>query len=338
MKRGRALPSASSLFSEASRAKRPTWTLLKAKNKQLRGGFADKALLARLWREYRAGCQEVDRCRQQVVDGVVAALSEDGALHVELFGSNAQGLAIASSDVDLYCALDDCETVRQRILDQCPAARDIQVISNARIPIVKFVVNDISFDVVCGNRDELEHGRAITKWIRSAMERTAGLADAIRFMKRWARCRGLLVPRRGTLPSLAILVLAARQKCKAGTSSDEQSVEIIAGAFATIAEGNLLTNLLYDRDAPSATLVAGAESERIERLQTEHDDFAGTGFGTRMFILDPIIGTINLARFVDDRTITRIRDAFREAHDHLLQATADDNVFERLARSPSGIE
>ncbi|XXQ31649.1 polymerase nucleotidyl transferase domain-containing protein [Plasmodiophora brassicae] len=338
MKRGRALPSASSLLSEASRAKRPTWTLLKAKNKQLRGGFADKALLARLWREYRAGCQEVDRCRQQVVDGVVAALSEDGALHVELFGSNAQGLAIASSDVDLNCALDDCETVRQRILDQCPAARDMQVISNARIPIVKFVVNDISFDVVCGNRDELEHGRAITKWIRSAMERTAGLADAIRFMKRWARCRGLLEPRRGTLPSLAILVLAARQKCKAGTSSDEQSVEIIAGAFATIAEGNLLTNLLYDRDAPSATLVAGAESERIERLQTEHDDFAGTGFGTRMFILDPIIGTINLARFVDDRTITRIRDAFREAHDHLLQATADDNVFERLARSPSGIE
>jgi non-canonical poly(A) RNA polymerase PAPD5/7 len=130
---------------------------------------------------------------------------------VRVFGSFATGLYLPSSDVDVVVLNSGCQARHDRLkalakaLTRSGLAKNIQVIANARVPIIKFVETrsnipfDISFDVA--------NGPEAADFIKAAMEALPPLRPLCLVLKIFLQQRELNEVYQGGIGSYALLVM-----------------------------------------------------------------------------------------------------------------------------------
>ncbi|XP_059301184.1 uncharacterized protein LOC132053251 isoform X1 [Lycium ferocissimum] len=158
----------------------------------------------------------------------------------EVFGSFKTGLYLPTSDVDLVILGSDIRSPQiglqalSRALSQKGVAKKIQVISKARVPIIKFVEKksgisfDISFDV--------ENGPKAAEFIKDAMSSWPPLRPLCLILKVFLQQRELNEVYTGGIGSYALLVMliAMLQNHRSGQASAEQNLGILLVNFFDI--------------------------------------------------------------------------------------------------------
>nr|XP_016498763.1 PREDICTED: non-canonical poly(A) RNA polymerase PAPD5-like [Nicotiana tabacum] len=158
----------------------------------------------------------------------------------EVFGSFKTGLYLPTSDVDLVILGSDIRSPQlglqalSRALSQKGVAKKIQVISKARVPIIKFVEKksgisfDISFDV--------ENGPRAAEFIKDAMSNWPPLRPLCLILKVFLQQRELNEVYTGGIGSYALLVMliAMLQNHRNGQASPEQNLGILLVSFFDI--------------------------------------------------------------------------------------------------------
>ncbi|MEV7506927.1 poly(A) polymerase [Streptomyces sp. NPDC091201] len=156
----------------------------------------------------------------------------DGA-RVHVAGSRRMGCALPGADLDLVAVLPgdpDTGEVRRRLASALPEAARMREVTGARVPGLRFRVGALSVDLVLVAAGEADPAGAVAR--RATLGGAAAVAlsavsdaDAVReavgadhaafaalarWVKAWARARGLDAAPFGGLPGLAWSVLAAR--------------------------------------------------------------------------------------------------------------------------------
>ncbi|MCD7464276.1 hypothetical protein HAX54_052376 [Datura stramonium] len=158
----------------------------------------------------------------------------------EVFGSFKTGLYLPTSDVDLVILRSEIRSPQiglqalSRALSQKGVAKKIQVISKARVPIIKFVEKksgiafDISFDV--------ENGPKAAEFIKDAMSSWPPLRPLCLILKVFLQQRELNEVYTGGIGSYALLVMliAMLQNHRNGQASVEQNLGILLVNFFDI--------------------------------------------------------------------------------------------------------
>ncbi|CAN4117708.1 unnamed protein product [Withania somnifera] len=158
----------------------------------------------------------------------------------EVFGSFKTGLYLPTSDVDLVILGSEIRSPQiglqalSRALSQKGVAKKIQVISKARVPIIKFVEKksgisfDISFDV--------ENGPKAAEFIKDAMSSWPPLRPLCLILKVFLQQRELNEVYTGGIGSYALLVMliAMLQNHRNGQASAEQNLGILLVNFFDI--------------------------------------------------------------------------------------------------------
>ncbi|CAN4087390.1 unnamed protein product [Withania somnifera] len=158
----------------------------------------------------------------------------------EVFGSFKTGLYLPTSDVDLVILGSEIRSPQiglqalSRALSQKGVAKKIQVISKARVPIVKFVEKrsgisfDISFDV--------DNGPKAAEFIKDAMSSWPPLRPLCLILKVFLQQRELNEVYTGGIGSYALLVMliAILQNHRNGQASAEQNLGILLVNFFDI--------------------------------------------------------------------------------------------------------
>ncbi|MGW1894840.1 poly(A) polymerase [Streptomyces sp. NPDC002004] len=161
---------------------------------------------------------------------IAQALGE-GVVHV--VGSRRMGCASAHADLDLVAALPgsvDMADVQARVTAAVPDATRMRQVTGARVPGLRFTVDDLDVDLVVvatgpvspedavALRTELGDAGAVAlsavsdadAIVDAAGGHRAAFARLARQVKAWARARGLDSAPFGTVPGLGWSVLAAR--------------------------------------------------------------------------------------------------------------------------------
>ncbi|NP_001315985.1 nucleotidyltransferase family protein [Solanum lycopersicum] len=158
----------------------------------------------------------------------------------EVFGSFKTGLYLPTSDVDLVILGSEIRSPQiglqalSRALSQKGVAKKIQVISKARVPIIKFVEKksgisfDISFDV--------ENGPKAADFIKDAMSSWPPLRPLCLILKVFLQQRELNEVYTGGIGSYALLVMliAMLQNHRNGQASVEENLGILLVNFFDI--------------------------------------------------------------------------------------------------------
>lgn len=187
---------------------------------------------------------------RQVVAGLRGALPE-AVVHV--VGSRRFGCALPGADLDLVLAVPgtvDVPAARTRVAVALPAAAGLRPVVGARVPGLRFAVEDLTVDMAVvasgdvppveavARRAELGGSAAIALSAVSdadALRAVVG-ADRTRFIrlarqvKAWAYARGLDSAPFGGLPGLAWSVLVARTVL-AGRNTDRADSRALLGRF-----------------------------------------------------------------------------------------------------------
>ncbi|KAL6766406.1 TRF4 [Auxenochlorella protothecoides x Auxenochlorella symbiontica] len=147
----------------------------------------------------------------QRVRDVVACIWPEA--QVKVFGSFATGLYLPTSDIDAVVLGSGCEDVPQGLkalasaLHRKHLAKDIQVITKAKVPIIKFEETescykfDISFDVA--------NGPEAAESVRALMDVLPPMRHLVMVLKVFLHQRDLNEVYAGGLGSYALLVLVA---------------------------------------------------------------------------------------------------------------------------------
>lgn len=133
--------------------------------------------------------------------------------NVEIFGSFATGLYLPTSDLDAVILDSDCDDIASGLkalataLARRGVARNIQVISKARVPIIKFEESesgyafDVSFDVA--------NGPEAASNIRGVMDKLPPMRPLVMVLKVFLQQRQLNEVYSGGVGSYALLVMVA---------------------------------------------------------------------------------------------------------------------------------
>ncbi|KAM3343346.1 terminal nucleotidyltransferase 4B [Capsicum galapagoense] len=158
----------------------------------------------------------------------------------EVFGSFKTGLYLPTSDVDLVILGSEIRSPQiglqalSRALSQKGVAKKIQVISKARVPIIKFVEkkSGISFDISF----DLDNGPKAAEFIKDAMSSWPPLRPLCLILKVFLQQRELNEVYTGGIGSYALLVMliAMLQNHRNGKASAEQNLGVLLVNFFDI--------------------------------------------------------------------------------------------------------
>ncbi|MFE7624424.1 RNA repair domain-containing protein [Streptomyces sp. NPDC057509] len=177
------------------------------------------------------------RAAEAVTARVASALP--GA-RVHLVGSRRMGCALPGADLDLVAALPDVSGVRDRLAGAFPEARGLREVTGARVPGLRWYVDDLRVDLVTvatgavppaeavARRAELGEAAAVALSAVSDAEAVLATAEPCREafaalareVKEWAAARGLDSAPCGGLPGIAWALLAARTAHEGGGLRD----------------------------------------------------------------------------------------------------------------------
>lgn len=155
----------------------------------------------------------VEYKRQEMKQNLLKAVTNHfpGA-ELDLHGSTAMGLDTCSSDLDLAIRFDEsladddvsyilerfAECIDQNLFDE------VEVITGARVPIVKLVYKGIECDLKVSYG---EHDVTKTRLVKSYMERDARVRKLGMAVKHWAKARAILGARDGMPNSFAYTLM-----------------------------------------------------------------------------------------------------------------------------------
>jgi hypothetical protein len=175
----------------------------------------------------------------------------------------------------------------------------------------------------------------VRDWARR-WEKDEVVCMSMRIIKLWATAKELHSPMNNTLNSMGYMVMllavAGQEQAVLPENGHFLSavVDLLARFFSTYAASLRPGVARAVIHAPHGDVApAGSREAEIFRLSQNVVDTQSTGFGTTMFVQDPFLDDVNLARFVDRRSIKRITAAFQEA-DKLLTSEAGRCSFQRL--------
>ncbi|MGW7331024.1 poly(A) polymerase [Streptomyces sp. NPDC054840] len=195
----------------------------------------------------------LDGAAESVTARVRAALG-DARVHVA--GSRRMGCALPEADLDLVAALPgsaDVALVRDRVAAALPEAERLREVTGARVPGLRFRVGGLSVDLVTVATGALDPAHAVARRAelgeaaalalsavsdadavreRVGAARHAAFAGLARWVKAWARARGLDSAPFGGLPGLAWAVLAARTVEEAGALPPDALLREFFGRWA----------------------------------------------------------------------------------------------------------
>lgn len=163
------------------------------------------------------------------------------------------------------------------------------------------------------------------------------VCTSMRIIKLWATAKELHSPMNNTLNSMGYMVMllavAGQDKTTLlpGKGPALSAVVDLVVRFFSIYAKSLRPGVARAViHAPHGDVVAaGSREADVFRLSQNVVDTHSTGFGTTMFVQDPFLEDVNLARFVDRRSMRRIAAAFQEA-DRILSSEAGSKSFQRL--------
>ena len=206
---------------------------------------------------------------------------DEAAVH--LVGSRRMGCALAGADLDLVAALPgtvDIAEVHARVTAALPEATRVRRVTGARVPGLRFAVDDLDVDLSAVATGPLAPAEAVTRRaeldeaqeialsavsdadaIRAAVgQHHAEFARLARQVKAWAKARGLDAAPFGGLPGLAWTVLAARTIREAGNLPDGDLLRRFFGTWAAWDWRKPICLAPADADAPPVTAVAAPQA------------------------------------------------------------------------------
>lgn len=266
---------------------------------------------------------EIRRNRSSVVSEVKNALADCDPKPV---GSYQQGLTIPGSDIDICCNFDDVKAFAPILQQKLRAATDIRVLANSTVPVVKFRYRNISFDAT-GNA-YYQHHCDIAQWVSNQLQLYPGLRDAILYVKGWAQRQYLSSSGRGSLSSLAFIIMLVSLVennlpiYEEGESdSSRQTAQLLYLFFTLLEDMDFSIRLFYSKSGPQGLAAQGQELNMIQDLIARYCN-PNTGYGSRLFILDPY-EYVNVGRTVDDIGIIRLRRSFKVAAEIIRENKVD---------------
>jgi non-canonical poly(A) RNA polymerase PAPD5/7 len=267
--------------------------------------------------------------RQQAVDRIEEAVKKIWpSANVQVFGSFASGLYLPTSDVDVVILNSGCVDVALGLKALASAlarqglATNFQVISKARVPIVKFreIQSGYNFDVSF----DIANGPEAASTIRSLMDRFSAMRPLTLVLKVFLQQRELNEVYSGGLGSYALSVMIASflqahpsRFTKAGL---EKNIGILLIDFFR----------LYGRSLQHTTVGISCRDSG-SYFKKEEKGFYVEDRPYLLAIEDPNDLTNDLGR--NSYNIMRVKVAFDHAYCQLIAPSApDDSLLQRILR------
>lgn len=183
-----------------------------------------------------------------------------------------------------------------------------------------------------------QHAAQVREWAKRWMHDEA-VCTCMRIVKLWAIARDLHSPMNNTLNSMGYMVMLLAvagdaavegrgEALRTPGSLEGRVADLICEFFSRYAHNLRKGAPRTVVHAPGGLVTPGSREGDIFRLTQAVGDAHSTGFGATMFVQDPFLGNINLARFVDRQSIKRLRAAFAETDKDMREGRSD--AFQRL--------
>lgn len=233
------------------------------------------------WAQKVFESDEVRRNRSAVVSEVKNALSE---LDPKTVGSFQQGLTIPGSDIDLCCNFQDVKDFAPILMQRLPSANEIRVLATSTVPVVKFRFRNIAFDAT--SNTYYQHHCDIAQWISNQMQAYPGLQDTILYVKAWAQRQYLSSSGRGSLSSLAFIIMLVSLAEEAMPNAidqqncNRQTARLLYIFFTSLRDIDFGSRLFYSKSGPQGIAAQGQELHMIQDLTVRYCN-PKTGYGSR---------------------------------------------------------
>ncbi|KAJ1480783.1 hypothetical protein T484DRAFT_1955718 [Baffinella frigidus] len=280
---------------------------------------------------------------------------------LQLFGSWSYDMWVSSSDFDANMFMlsripNFFPRLKRAVLAAHPSA-EVDIAASARVPVARVKCGERgSFDVTheCG-RDNLMalHDSQIQRWAEEAGARDVAVRVAIRVIKLWAAARALNNPRKGSLTSLAYLVmLLAISQRRPPPHAQDSNHHNTSGPHTSRTDGEKeeasgnqegggadpweaerdsrvrtraveLLGAFFSEyadvgsrtviSAPSGAVKSEGRDLDHHRLASVASDPSHRGVGLTLLIQDPFLPEVNLGRFVDRQSVKILRAALAKS-------------------------
>ena len=204
---------------------------------------------------------------------------------------------------------------------------------NARVPVLCFSFENegkkISFDVVNQRGKERKHQIQITEYVLS-LKKSCHFETVARIIKIWAKKKRINEARENTLPSIAYLVMlqnvVEEEKEYVDKLSSIEKKSHLISSYLLLSFFNKFSFWPTSQIVRTRDCVGSENSDLLFKIG-EKQDIHNEGFGVTLFVQDPFLEEINLARFVTTSSFqTKIKPSFEEAVEILFESKNGERI------------